>query len=447
VDERLRALEAAWQRTQSSDDELALLRGRLRAGVLDNGLLEVAAWCGHEGAKSLLSSWRSPPKQERGWANWVAARGARASVVVGYWLVRAALERSEAVLARRVGIEPCLAAHSAIMSWIRDPGSEQLRECLAQERALRASAGRFRAGERFQKRACEALGVLLATPEDPALLENVVYLLLLSGSHGEPKIKRGPDFRQDVSAWALGHAAPRALAWESVPQPAAPAIPELPPWDQLAESERWFRVVGLSRKWSQGPLSPSDGLAPRDLVQVQEALDEPLSRSLAEWLLLAGRRYPLTYWVGLTPGIAVRITADQERRAWIRSQDLSLVDPPVYSDEGSGEELRVAESFSEFVLLEVLSEILSPSELDEDSLLGPLAEHVRRGVAKGAAARAIREQLAPLFPGVTPEDSAAEEKLALLGDADTVAATRGRTLRLALRAGRRFSGVVFSEES
>jgi len=446
MDDQLRTLEATWQRTQSADDELPLLRARLRAGALDVARLEIATWCGHEGAKSLLppGSWKKPPGDERAKANWVAERGPWVSVVVGYWFVRAGLERSEKVLARRVGVEVCLAAHAAILAWISDPGPTRLAACLAQEQALRSASGQFKLKERFQQRTREALGVLLAMPEDPRLLENVLYLLLISGSYGEPQLERGPEFRRDVAAWVLGHSRPSPLNWKSALPPAKPALSPLeppPPWETLAESERWRRVVGLSRKWHATPLSPADGMSAQALAEAQQALDAPLPRALVEWLALAGERLPLIDLEGLTPGFTVWLAEDQYLRYWIRREDAALADPPVYTYDGNDEEAPEAASLSEFFLLEILSQALALPEFEEDLLLGPHADHVRRGRAGRGSARKIQAELAPLFPEVSPSDPAAEVKRALFGDADTIARTEDGALRLALRAGRSFPGV------
>ena len=49
-DQRLRELERKWRETGSVEDEAAYLRERVRVGDLTQERLELAAYCGHEGA-------------------------------------------------------------------------------------------------------------------------------------------------------------------------------------------------------------------------------------------------------------------------------------------------------------------------------------------------------------------------------------------------------------
>ena len=49
-DQRLRELERRWRETGSVEDEAAYLRERVRVGDLTQERLELAAYCGHEGA-------------------------------------------------------------------------------------------------------------------------------------------------------------------------------------------------------------------------------------------------------------------------------------------------------------------------------------------------------------------------------------------------------------
>jgi hypothetical protein len=53
-DAELRALERRWRESGSSADEEALLRARVRQGVTTPARVEVAAICGHKGARALL---------------------------------------------------------------------------------------------------------------------------------------------------------------------------------------------------------------------------------------------------------------------------------------------------------------------------------------------------------------------------------------------------------
>ncbi|MDC3379526.1 hypothetical protein OAX78_04520 [Planctomycetota bacterium] len=53
-DERLRELERRWKETQAVEDEAAYLLERVRAGDLEQEKLELAAYCGHEGAQAAI---------------------------------------------------------------------------------------------------------------------------------------------------------------------------------------------------------------------------------------------------------------------------------------------------------------------------------------------------------------------------------------------------------
>ncbi|MCW8137456.1 MAG: hypothetical protein KIT58_00955 [Planctomycetota bacterium] len=55
-DTRLRELERRWNETGSPDDEAAYLLERVRVGDLTQERLELAAYCGHEGARRLTST-------------------------------------------------------------------------------------------------------------------------------------------------------------------------------------------------------------------------------------------------------------------------------------------------------------------------------------------------------------------------------------------------------
>ena len=53
-DQKLRDLERRWRETGSVEDEAAYLRERVRVGDLTQERLELAAYCGHEGARAAL---------------------------------------------------------------------------------------------------------------------------------------------------------------------------------------------------------------------------------------------------------------------------------------------------------------------------------------------------------------------------------------------------------
>ncbi len=55
-DTKLRDLERRWEETGSPDDEAAYLLERVRVGDLSRERLELAAYCGHEGARKVGAS-------------------------------------------------------------------------------------------------------------------------------------------------------------------------------------------------------------------------------------------------------------------------------------------------------------------------------------------------------------------------------------------------------
>ena len=61
-DSKLRELERRWRETGSVEDEAAYLRERVRVGDLTQERLELAAYCGHEGARRAVAQAPYPPK-------------------------------------------------------------------------------------------------------------------------------------------------------------------------------------------------------------------------------------------------------------------------------------------------------------------------------------------------------------------------------------------------
>jgi len=67
TDHRLRTLERRYQAGEIPQDDPAWLRERLRSGELDRERVELAAYCGSEGALGLWRSWdRSMPNHDTG---------------------------------------------------------------------------------------------------------------------------------------------------------------------------------------------------------------------------------------------------------------------------------------------------------------------------------------------------------------------------------------------
>ena len=72
-DADLRELERRFRETGSVEDEAAWLRARVQAGELEQGKLELAAYCGHEGARSLFAAREDdlPPTKARELRRWI----------------------------------------------------------------------------------------------------------------------------------------------------------------------------------------------------------------------------------------------------------------------------------------------------------------------------------------------------------------------------------------
>jgi hypothetical protein len=116
-DERLREAERKWRETGTVEDEARYLLERVRVGDLTQERLELAAYCGHEGAVAAtlrgpgpdaLVDWLRGLRSLGQWA-WVKAIGTSLSVIVSEWPV------SEG----RTSVESALAA---VETWCRAPG-------------------------------------------------------------------------------------------------------------------------------------------------------------------------------------------------------------------------------------------------------------------------------------------------------------------------------------
>ncbi|MEZ6186441.1 MAG: hypothetical protein R3F62_15710 [Planctomycetota bacterium] len=186
---------------------------------------------------------------------------------------------------------------------------------------------------------------------------------------------------------------------------------------------RWIRVEGLLRKWYAAPLGPADAGDPRELEQT-------LPLALQEWWRLAGGRLLEPFLRdGLTPGVTVHLSEGGYDRAWVRLRDLKQEDPPVYGWDEEEEELRVAPSFSEWVLFQALSGAVRPTgEDDEDLAFGPRGDWVRwRSRVSRRAVAKLQATLARL--PLEPRDG-----WEFWGDADTIVAVAAPdTVRAATR--------------
>ena len=164
-DQKLRELECRWRETGSVEDEAAYLRQRVRVGDLTQERLELAAYCGHEGASAATNL--GPPRLGlEGWACGLSAFGqavsVRALVALGRlqlatWELlypedhtqREALESAEQWLLSQAGPRSLASAKTAsyarerayLARICRDPdGSEYLAASVAAAAAFAAAA-------------------------------------------------------------------------------------------------------------------------------------------------------------------------------------------------------------------------------------------------------------------------------------------------------------------
>ena len=115
-DQRLRELERRWRETGSVEDEAAYLRERVRVGDLTQERLELAAYCGHEGAKRSVNLSGVPLLNFLDWTLGLGRWGETATTF-------AALTLAEAVLPFVPGdqVASCLGAIAAKRSLISSP--------------------------------------------------------------------------------------------------------------------------------------------------------------------------------------------------------------------------------------------------------------------------------------------------------------------------------------
>jgi hypothetical protein len=82
-DARLRELERRWKETGSPDDEAAYLLERVRVGDLTREMLELAAYCGHEGARLATGcDAQGQPADPENWAGSLLGRFGRDTLLV-----------------------------------------------------------------------------------------------------------------------------------------------------------------------------------------------------------------------------------------------------------------------------------------------------------------------------------------------------------------------------
>lgn len=116
-DARLRALGRSAPTTP--EEELALLRERLREGELTSEALEVAAYCEHSAALALLPDAIVGPLEAKAFV-WGLARWGKALVIRAGWLAACLLAEGRSLR------EPALvvSALDAVEAWLADPSAE-----------------------------------------------------------------------------------------------------------------------------------------------------------------------------------------------------------------------------------------------------------------------------------------------------------------------------------
>lgn len=115
-DARLRSLGRSAPATP--EEELDLLRARLREGELTRRALEIAAYCGHPAARALLPEAVLGPLEPKDFV-WGLARWGKSLVIRAGWLAACLLAEGRSLR------EPALvvSALDAVEAWLRDPSA------------------------------------------------------------------------------------------------------------------------------------------------------------------------------------------------------------------------------------------------------------------------------------------------------------------------------------
>jgi hypothetical protein len=175
-DQRLRELERRFRASGSVEDEATWLRARMQAGELEQSKLDLAAHCGHEGARAALGE-NAPAPHRNLWKLVSTLSGdqhhaLRAAVAIGTLLL-ASFDTGRRVLPVQEAVEATVSALNgsaaalgqAYSSWSNcgvdftpaDPGSVQLhQEILSMAAALAERS-------RMKKEAASAVRTNLAT--------------------------------------------------------------------------------------------------------------------------------------------------------------------------------------------------------------------------------------------------------------------------------------------
>jgi hypothetical protein len=215
-DERLRELERRWKETGSVDDEAKYLAERVRVGDLEKEMLELAAYCGHQGARLALgpSASQASPPPTREWVSGLRNFSKVASVV---GLIHLAQGRMAAWTSFRPEDHAPKRALDRAVEWARTGSSESAAElALLADEARAAAAGlihladrnqmgeRSRERERVRREAAAALeaGSLAADAARAAAASDSRRAsgFLLGATRSETEIR---DLQRALVAWSL----------------------------------------------------------------------------------------------------------------------------------------------------------------------------------------------------------------------------------------------------
>jgi len=98
TDSKLRELERRWKETGSVEDEARYLLERVRVGDLEREKLELAAYCGHEGAQAALGcNGHVVPSNPHDWVHGLGAWGSEASTRAAVSMVLSVLRHDGVV--------------------------------------------------------------------------------------------------------------------------------------------------------------------------------------------------------------------------------------------------------------------------------------------------------------------------------------------------------------
>jgi len=205
-DERLRQLERRWRASGSVHDESGYLLERVRAGDLSRERLELAAYCGHQGARAASAG--DAPAAPQGLGDW--GRGLEP------WgkepCVRAALSAGWAQSqAKEYSVDAVRALRRAL-AWIRCPC--QRHRALAREAAGRSSKIRSATEAALAAAAADAEGAASKASKALARAAKVV---------GEGRVRAAA--QSDVASWALGNGDPVAQKIDALRDPGPPRFP------------------------------------------------------------------------------------------------------------------------------------------------------------------------------------------------------------------------------